>query len=236
MKKLFTLFIIGSTLLLSGCLYPEERLAQNTTPYNDQIETVQKAVDQFKQDNGGILPIQTKDNNTLEYHKYPIDFKKIVPRYISDIPGNAYESGGIFQYVLVNVEKDPKVKLLDLRTADKVQNMQLRVKMYRDKNKYPPFKDVIADGVYSIDYKKLNIKEKPTVVSPFTNNNLPFVIDANGDVYVDYTKDLEVALQNNKNINTNKDIRPLLVDNSMFVPAYSLPYQVVENRPIFFVQ
>ena len=50
--------------------------------------------------------------------KYPIDFKRLVPQYMAEPPGNAYESGGVFQYVIVNAEKNPTVKIFDLRIAD----------------------------------------------------------------------------------------------------------------------
>ena len=51
--------------LLSGCLYPEENLQQNQVPYEDQVESVQKAVLEYRNDNGGqLLPIKTKDQNT----------------------------------------------------------------------------------------------------------------------------------------------------------------------------
>src|SRR5690348_7684666 len=98
MKRLMlfsTLMIMA--VILSGCMYPKEELTQNQVPYKDQIKAVQSAVDDFQKDNGGILPIKTKDAETPIYQKYPIDFKKIAPKYIAEPPGNAYESGGIFQ-------------------------------------------------------------------------------------------------------------------------------------------
>ena len=73
---------------------------------------MQHAVDRFKKDNGGILPIKTKEANTPIYQKYLIDFKKIVHKYMPEIPGNAYESGGIFQYVLIDVETDPNSEIV----------------------------------------------------------------------------------------------------------------------------
>ena len=62
--------------MLSGCLYPQEKLAENQIPYEDQIQSVQTAVDKFQKDNGGILPIKTRDQSTPIYEKYPIDYKK----------------------------------------------------------------------------------------------------------------------------------------------------------------
>src|SRR5690554_5013672 len=108
-KFYFTLLLVIA--VLSGCMYPEENLAQNQIPYEEQVSSVQNAVLKFQEDNNGILPIKTKDAETPIYQKYLIDFNRIVPRYLPEVPGNAFEAGGIFQYVLIDVETDPTVKL-----------------------------------------------------------------------------------------------------------------------------
>jgi PBP1b-binding outer membrane lipoprotein LpoB len=72
-KMLFSLLIL-TAVLLSGCLYPKEELTQNQIPYKDQIKAVQTAVDDFQKNNGGILPIKTREAKTPIYQKYPIDF------------------------------------------------------------------------------------------------------------------------------------------------------------------
>jgi hypothetical protein len=221
---------------LSGCLYPEERLKQNQIPYEDQVAAVQSAVNQYRESTGGLLPIKTRDMKTPIYQKYPIDFNKLIPRYMQEPPGNAYESGGIFQYVIVDAENNPTVKLLDLRSAEKVRELKLRLKMYQDQHKYPPFKKMIAKGVFTLDYKKLGYKEPPHAVSPFSGNNLPFVIDYNGEIYIDYRIDLYNALRKEKHhYRPGDDIRDILVKHSLFVPAYSLPYTIdpKTNEPIF---
>ncbi len=110
-------------------------MSQNQVPYKDQVASVQTAVDQFKQESGGLLPIKTKDMDTPIYQKYPIDFTKIVPRYMQDAPGNSYESGGIFAYVLVDAETKPTVKLLDLRMADTIQDVNVHLNIYRQNHK-----------------------------------------------------------------------------------------------------
>ncbi len=111
-----------------------------------KLQVVQKAVATFKEQNDGILPIKTRDMNTPIYQKYPIDFQKISPRYIQEAPGNAYESGGVYQYVLIDVETNPTVKLIDVRMAEQIQQLSLKLRMYRDEHQYPPFKKVISDG------------------------------------------------------------------------------------------
>ena len=126
--------------LLTGCLYPKENMKQNAVPYEDQLQVVQKAVVTFKEQNDGILPIKTRDMSTPIYQKYPIDFQQIAPRYIQEAPGNAYESGGVYQYVLIDVETNPTVKLIDVRMAEQIQELSLKLRMYRDEHQYPPFK------------------------------------------------------------------------------------------------
>ncbi|WP_316569783.1 hypothetical protein [Neobacillus sp. YIM B06451] len=219
-------------LLLGGCMYPSDELAKNQIPYKEQLESVQAAVESFQKDNGGILPIKTKEADTPIYEKYLIDFSKISPRYIQEPPGNAFENGGIFQYVLIDVETKPTVKLLDLRIADQIREIKMRISA----NRYPPFKEALAKHVYSLDFKKLGYKTPPYVVSPFTQNNLSFVIGPEGEIYVDYSSDLYKFLQNSsRDYKPGDDIRSVLTDDSMFVPAYSLPYTIdAENgEPVF---
>jgi hypothetical protein len=233
MKKIISFFLIALvSSLLSGCMYPEDELAKNQVPYEDQIKSVQTAVNQFSAANGGILPIKTKKVDTPIYQKYPIDFKKIVPAFLAETPGNAYESGGIFQYVLVDVEKNPTVKLLDLRMAETIREIKLRI----ETQGYPPYKDKLGDNVFSLNFKKLGYKEDPYAVSPFTQKNLPFIVDGNAEIYVDYRSDLFEKLKKTDRVyKQGDDIRDLLVTDSPFVPSYSLPYTIDEktNEPIF---
>jgi hypothetical protein len=234
-RKMLTAILTLTMLFLSGCMYPNKELAKNQIPYEDQIQSVQQAVNSFQEDNGGILPIKTKDLETPIYQKYPIDFKRITPKYLSEPPGNAFESGGIFQYVLIDAETNPTVKLLDLRMAETIRDINLRIKT----SGYPPFKEKIADNVYTIDYSELGFKQAPVVVSPYTNQNLPLIITGNAEVFVDYRQDLYQVLQKtNKKVNPGEDIRNILLEDSMIVPAYSLPYTVDENNnePIFLNQ
>lgn len=229
--KIFLLWVLIISLL-TGCAYPEDKLAESKIPYQDQVESVQTAVEQFQKDNGGILPIKTKDSDTPIYQKYIIDFKKITPKYMAEPPGNAFESGGIFQYVLIDVETNPTVKIFDLRMAETIRDINLRIKMQQ----YPPYKEQVSGGVFSLDYKQLGFTEEPVVMSPYSNQELPFVITGSGQVYVDYRKDLFQTLQDKDvSFEPGEDIRPILHEDSMFVPAYSLPYIIDSETkdPIF---
>ncbi|WP_160721362.1 hypothetical protein [Bacillus sp. USDA818B3_A] len=231
-RKMLISFFMITAVLLSGCMYPKEELTQNQVPYKDQMKAVQTAVDEFQKDNGGILPIKTKEAGTPIYQKYPIEFKKIAPKYMAEPPGNAFESGGIFQYVLVNVETDPTVKLLDLRMAETIREIKLRI----ESTGYPPYKEQIAKNVFSLDFTKLGYKKAPFAVSPFTNQNLSFVITGDAEVYIDYRPDLYQMLKKTGiKPNPGEDILSILVNDSMFVPAYSLPITIDSKtkEPVF---
>ncbi|WP_394232789.1 hypothetical protein [Niallia oryzisoli] len=234
MKRSFVVFLLSVfvMVMLSGCMYPEDKLAQNQVPYQDQVESVQAAVTQFKDENGGILPIKNSEETTPIYQKYLIDFKKIAPKYMAEPPGNAFESGGVFQYVIVNAENDPTVKIFDLRVSELISELNMRIKVQG----YPPYKEKVAEGVYTLDYEKLGYEEEPFVASPYTNKKLPFVINGQAEIYVDYRMDLADALRKGETeYQSGEDIRDILLKDSVFVPAYSLPYTIDSERkePIF---
>ena len=223
--------------VLTGCLYPQEKQQQNQVPYADQLVAVQAAVDSFQKESNGLLPIKTRFMSTPLYQKYPIEFTKLVPRFMQEPPGNSFENGGIYQYVLIDVETKPTVKLIDLRVTEKIRDLKLKLQMYRDQHQYPPFQKVLANGVYTLDYNKLGYDEEPYVVSPYSGKNLPLVIDGQGEIYVDYRVDLYEALQKHGDkVQPDSDIRFLLTKESPFVPAYSLPYKAEDKQPVFFVQ
>jgi hypothetical protein len=228
----FLLFAL--LFVLSGCLYPDDRLAQNVIPYEDQLQSVQAAVNQFKEDSGGLLPILDRDMETPIYQKYPIDFSKLTPRYIPEPPSTAFESGGIYQYVLIDVEENPTVKLIDLRLADKIRDLKARILVYKGSNGYPPFDKVLAENVFSLNYEKLGYEESPTAISPYSGTSLPFIIDHQGEIFIDYSIDLYQLLQEkNHTYKKGDDIRSLLVKESVFVPAFSVPYTIENDEPIF---
>jgi hypothetical protein len=235
MRKILVVVMLTCVAsLLGGCMYPEERLKQNQVAYPDQLQSVQTAVNTFKKDTNGLLPIKNSEENTPIYQKYPVDFNRLIPDYVADAPGNSYENGGVFQYVLIDVETNPTVKLLDLRAVEVVRDVTLRVKMYRDKHTYPPYKGVLTDSVFELDFEKLGYKEIPYVVSPYSEKNLPLVIDNKGDIYIDYSIDLYEKIQEGKHTyKEGDDMRSLLTADSPFVPAFSLPYTMKDGEPAF---
>ncbi|WP_042346373.1 hypothetical protein [Bacillus massiliigorillae] len=222
-------------IVLSGCMYPQSKRTENKIPYEDQVQLVQQAVDQYRKDQNGLLPIKTNEATVPIYQKYPIDFTKLVGKYMSDPPGNAYESGGVFQYVLIDVETNPTVKIFDLRMVDSIQEYGLRLQMFKDKNKYPPYKDQLDTYVFTLDYKKLGFNQLPVVNSPYSQAELGIIMNSKSELYIDYTPDLMNALkESDRKFKPGDDIRVLLTENSIFAPAFSLPYTVNENdEPVF---
>src|SRR5690606_35695971 len=233
MKKVSMLIMFAViALLLSGCMFPESERAENQIPYEEQVNSVQNAVKQYQEESGGLLPIKTRDMDVDQYIKYPIDFSKIVPKYLAEIPSNAFETGGIFQYVLVDVEENPTVKLVDLQLAETIRSINVRKSANGGQ---APIAEIIADNVYRLNYTAMGFKEEQVAISPYSGRNLPLVITGRGDVYVDYSMDLYTELQEYEGtIEEGQDIRFLLYDDSPIVPAYSLPYTVNEEmEPIF---
>jgi hypothetical protein len=232
MKNLkFLAILLLGVLVLTGCGFKSGQQPENLLPYEDQLTAVQNAVNSFREDSGGLLPIKTRDKETDQYIKYPLDFTKIVPRYMGKSPANSYEAGGIYQYVLMDVEDNPTVKLVDLRIADTLRDINYR----KGINGYGPIAETIVDGVYKLDYKKMGYKSELSVQSPYSDTHLPLVATGDGKMYVDYSIELNHILQENKTkVIPGEDIRHLLTDNFAIVPAYSLPYTVNEkNEPVF---
>ena len=234
-KKTLQLGVLASLfLLLAGCMYPASEKQENKIPYADQINSVQNAVDAFREEQGGLLPIKNQDQSVPIYQKYPIDFKKLT-KYLSEPPGNAYESGGVFQYVLINAETDPEVRVFDLRVADALQEYRLRLQMYLDNNEYLPFKEQLSTYVFTLDHEKLGYDDVPIIKSPYSEAELHIIVNSDYEVYIDYTPDLIKALEEKEHdFAQGDDIRDILAEDSLIVPAYSLPYTIDEdNNPIF---
>ncbi|MEK4699177.1 hypothetical protein MKX47_06230 [Solibacillus sp. FSL R7-0668] len=228
MKKFMKWFAVLSFVfvMLAGCGSATNFDQSSLRPDVDMLAGVQRAVEEYQKDTG-VLPIKTKDEDTDIFIKYLIDFEKLVPKYIGSPPANSYEKGGIFQYMIWDAENNPTVKLVDLRTPERIREINIRF----NASQYPQFKDKVQEHVYTINFKNIGYKEDITVNSPYSNNQLPFIVTAEGDIYVDYSMDLYNYMKDqNITAQPGDDIRELLVDNFPVVPAYSLPYTVDENN------
>lgn len=233
-KKTIIIFItILFVTVLSACgsLYPEEELAVKQVPDQDQLASVQRAVEEFQAETG-VLPIKNSELDTDIFIKYLIDFSKLAPKFITKSPGNSFEQGGIFQYIIWDAENDPTVKLVDLRMPERMREVNISFMA----TTYPQFKDEIAPFVYTINFKNIGLKEEVTVASPYSNNQLPLVVSSEGNIYVDYSIDLQLFInENNLKPTPGEDIRMLLAEAYPVVPAYSLPYTVDENNEVIFM-
>lgn len=234
-KIIASITFIMIIIVLSGCLYPQSELAKNQIPNEQQVEMVQVAVEQYMEATNGLIPIRTKSSDTAIYEQYLIDFTLLKERQlIADTPGTAYENGGIYQYIIITPEEDPRVRLIDLRTTEKLREVNRKIVTYRQSNLYPPFGEQASEGLYYLNYEKLGYDVEPMVVSPFTNTNLPILMNPDGELFIDYRIDLQQALQEfDHQLEEGDDIRSVLEDNYFFVPAYSVPYTIENNEPVF---
>lgn len=227
----FIASLIMLSAVLSGCLYPDERRAENQVPSEMLLEMTQKGIEQFKQDTA-VLPIVTKELNTPIFEKYEIDFSKMVPKYLPDVPGNAFEKGGVFKYVLIDVETNPTVRLIHLGAVSTVADVQLAVDRYRYNNDNKlPIKDDLGDGYFSIDFGKIGMKETQV---PGTAGNylLPLIMNGKGEVGIDYAMDIATVLRESKaTVQERTDPRYVMARESTFVPAKSFPYTMVDGQP-----
>ncbi|MFZ4452267.1 DUF3939 domain-containing protein [Salibacterium aidingense] len=227
--------VTALAFLLTGCMFPQEERAENRIPYEAQLQTVQQAVDQYRKDNN-VLPIKTTEEDTPIYQKYMIDFNQLIPRYMQQPPGNSFENGGIYQYVIIDPEEQPTVKVLDLSVMNEVQKLQRAINAYIEENEYAPIKDTAGPEIFEIDLERLDYNGEAKVESPYqSDTTLPLLMNENGEVRIDYAIDLHIALQEfDHELEKGDDIRRILVDNYPIAPAFSVPYTVNDNNePIF---
>ncbi|WP_280768236.1 hypothetical protein [Salipaludibacillus daqingensis] len=229
-------FLVVVITLLTGCLYPDEERRQNQAPYEDQLQSVQAAVVQY-QENTGVLPIKTRDADTPIFRKYPINFSQLIPAYLQQPPGNSFESGGQYQYVLVTPEDTPEVKLIDLNTVRIIQDLERKIFQYRSQNDYAPIKEVVGSELLKLDFDALGYDEEPLVDSPFhPNHKLPLLFQTDGSIVIDYSLDIQHYAEEYEwdNEQEKEDLLWLLVEESPFVPVYSIP-QTIENGEVIFM-
>ncbi len=224
------MILIILVVVLSGCLYPNEQNLESNANIQNYVNGVQMAINQFKIDTG-VLPIKNSEESTPIFEKYQIDFEGLIPRYLSEIPENAFSKGGHHIYVLVDVETNPTVKLIELRVSKNVNNVQQKVNQYRlDFDNKLPLLDKVTEGVWMIDYKAMT-SDVASVRSPYSNQSLPLLLTSEGNVVVDYSLDIYPKLRESPT-NAEGDLRQILVSESFFVPVHSLPYKSVNGEPV----
>lgn len=224
-------------VLLGGCAYPNELRKENQVNPREYITVVQQAVEQFHTKTG-VLPIKNSDMHTPLYEKYVIDFNKLQKNgYLSEVPANAFEKGGIFMYVLVHAETKPVVKLMDLPAYQSVIEVQKQVDEYKTKNNGKlPFGEKITQGFYYLDFEQLG-RKNPNMKSTYNRQSFfsYIVHESSGQVAIDYGPDLMKLIQAKKlenDIQAEQDLRELLVEHSFFVPGRSYPYYWKGGQPL----
>jgi hypothetical protein len=229
--------ILSLVLLLSGCAYPKELRKENQINPAEFITVVQQAVDLFHE-KSGVLPIKNSDMTTPLYEKYVIDFAKLKKsNYLSTVPANAFESGGIFIYVLVDVETKPTVKLMDLSAYQSVEDVQKKINDYKASHDGKlPAGIAINEAFEYVDFNNLGMKA-PEIKSVYNRQTLVtyLVNKQTGEVAIDYAMDIMKFIQDQaltSSLKPDQDLREILVNKSYFVPIRSFEYRWQNNQPL----
>lgn len=224
MKVLSFLSAACIVIFLSGCMLPDQERAENQVPYADQMASVQTAVQQFQEDTG-VLPINTFDEDTNLYQRYVIDFRQLIPAYMQEAPGSSFENGGVYQYVLVNVEEEPEVKVIDVRVMNEINTLTQRINDYRREHTYAPIKEALDYNLFALDFSALGYDEDPYIDSPYNETRLPLLYTNSGEIIIDYRVDLiERESEMDAPFETDTDLRSYLYEDAPFVPVFSVPY------------
>ena len=233
MRKLGFLFTFSLALIvLTGCMYPDDQRAGSNIPPETDIQNVQNAVDNFQESEGGLLPIKTTEN-AVEYLKYPVEFTRITPQYLSEIPVTAYENGGTFQYVILDAEDNPTVKIADLAIIEELRSLQLRL---NGMSEHIELGEQVGPNVYQLDLDYYNLAENPTVTSPYTGRELNVYYSGGQEFVIDYREDLNLMMENEGlEFETGEDIREVLYEFTPIVPIYSPEMTVDENNEAIFM-
>ncbi|MFC5531738.1 hypothetical protein [Cohnella yongneupensis] len=219
-------------LTLSGCLYPDDQTPGGEASSRESVLAVQDAVDRFFQQTG-VLPIVNADQTVPLYEKYKIDLGKLQRAdYLGSVPPISFEKGGRFQFLIIDEETKPQVKLLDLVLFQTVGDVQKKVDAYRkahgDAN---PAGEAVYPGFASVDFDKLN-SDAPEVRSNYSHQPLDLLVDQAGQVFVDYGIDIATAITKSEAPpKADADLRRYLIDASYYVPVKSAVYHWVKDGP-----
>lgn len=224
--------VLAIALTLSGCLYPGDE-KRGSVNYRESVKRIQAAVDDYQQEEG-VLPILNADEATPRYEKFRVDLAKLNQKgYLDDIPATAFEQGGSAYFLILNEESDPLVKVMDLVTVQKVNDVQRQINRYKSAHGDSlPVLNELYPGLYTID-QKLAGTTSIGLTSVYSGQPLEFIVDKEGTVYVDYALDIMSAIEKNGgNHDANKDLRMDLEKASYYVPVKSLPYLWMNDQPV----
>ncbi|RED60463.1 hypothetical protein [Cohnella lupini] len=232
-SKAIALGTLGLMLFtLTGCLYPDDQTPGGQASAREAVLTVQDSVDRYQKQTD-LLPIQNANESVPQYEKYKVDFGKLKRMgYISQVPAAAFESGGSYQFLVIDEETKPLVKLLDLVVYQKVNDVQKKVDDYRTAHgNVNPFAEEIYPGFSAVDFDKLGM-DSPEIQSVFSRQFLTLMTDRQGRVFVDYGIDIATALKKAEvQPKPSDDLRRVLIEASYYVPARSPVYRLVNGEP-----
>lgn len=228
-----SVFIIIMLFLCTGCLYPEERRLQ-LDQLDQHVSQVQSAVERYYQDQH-LLPYRYTDEDEKLTTHYKVDFRELKD-YVGQIPPSAFEQGGYFIYLLVDVEEEPKVKLFDLRVNEAVEKVRPYVLGYYQRHKKWPLGQEVQPNFYQIDYQALKI-DPVTFPSPYSvESEIPLLMDQEGRIWADYRVDVMKKWQAaNEKPDPETDLRDWLREDSHFVAAFSPTIQMKDETPVLMI-
>ncbi|OAB32627.1 hypothetical protein PMSD_16760 [Paenibacillus macquariensis subsp. defensor] len=235
MKTRIVSLLMMVMLLMSvttGCLYPEENSSQSVS-YRESVNRIQMAVDDFQKENG-VLPIINADQDTPRYEKFRVDLVKLKAMgFMDEIPVTAFEKGGSGYFLIQNEETDPTIKVMDLVTVQKVNDVQQAVDKYKlQHTDQLPNAQELYPNIYSIDLAKAGV---PSIKlsSVYSGEDMVFLMDNNGQVYVDYAYDIMQAIdKSDHKPKDDEDLRVILLNSSYYVPVKSLTYNWINGAPV----
>ena len=225
------LFVALLCLCCVGCLYPQER-RQQLDQLPEHINRVQTGVNTYMQTHRMPPYIYKEDERQFTTH-YLVDFRALQTTG-TNIPPSAFEQGGNFLYVMINVDKKPIVRLYDLRVQEKVSEVEADIRSYRAANMQLPLGKPMGQGFYSIDFQRLH-EEPVRIPSPYDRQSrLELMIDRQGKVYIDYRAEAMKQIQRIANKPAEgADLRLWLGQQSFYVPAYSPPMIWKNGEPVW---
>ncbi|SMG27081.1 hypothetical protein [Paenibacillus aquistagni] len=225
--------IVLMCALLQGCLYPKEQRKENLSSAKDGIVLVQHAVDDYQRKTG-LLPLITADETVSRYEKFEIDFQELQAKdVLNTIPRDAFESGGMNRYLILDEETNPTVRVMDLKTAQRANDLERKIKQYQQQNGKLPLGERRYEGYYEIDLAAIKANEKP-IRSPYSGEELSFMLNEQGQVFADYARDLMQAIEQSQiqPQETDEDLRPILIEQGLYSPVKSTAYRWIGEKPV----
>lgn len=227
---------VALAILLSGCLYREAVQQNPSDAYRESVNRIQLAVDQYQSEHE-LLPLITPSEETPKYEKFRVDLALLLKQgYLESIPQAAFENGGSVYFLIQNEELDPVIKIMDLTTVQYVNDVERLAAKYREQQggALPVEKEngELPEGIRMVDLKAIGGKNY-VLKSVYSGQELNYLINDKGKVYVDYAPDLmQIVERTGITPSDDYDIREMLTEQSYFVPVKSLPYFWEDNRPI----